>query len=44
MRHALDVQRARLLVPVNAGRVQSGDAARIAQEENDVLGPVLREQ
>ena len=44
MRHALDIQRARLLISVDAGGIQRGDAPGVAEEENDILGVLLREQ
>ena len=41
MRHALNVERARLLIAVNAGGAKRGDAAGIAEEEDDIFGMLL---
>lgn len=38
MRHALNVESARLLIAVNAGRAKRRDAASIAEEEDNILG------
>lgn len=41
MRHALDVERPGFLIPVNAGGAQCWDSARVAEENNDILGALL---
>lgn len=44
MRHALNVERPRLLIAVNAGRAKRRDAAGVAEEEDDILGMLLAQQ
>jgi hypothetical protein len=41
MRHALDVESARLLIAMNAGRAKRWDAARIAEKEDNIFGMLL---
>ena len=41
MRHALNVESARLLIAVNTGGAERGDAAGIAEEKDDILGVLL---